>query len=309
MKIVPALIGGLPRPVQLAKNIEKYNNGTLSEEKLEEAYRRHTAKAYETLETIGIPVVTDPLYRWDDLFNPLIQFIDGVEVDGLYKFYENNFFYRAPVVKDRIRLEEHPIGGWAEINKELLEEYYPSATLKQVLPGPLTLASHSVDRYYHDESVLAEKYMKAVLLPLIRELKGTVDIIELHEPVLCLEKKEEHLTILKEITERSPIKTWVVTYFGEPTVEGIEKINTLINVDVIESKGKILEKLEGEVGIGIVDARQTKLEDKKELKDRFRSLSNKFSTVYVTPNTLLDFLPERVAFKKLRLLRTVTGGE
>ncbi len=44
-------------------------------------------------------MITDGLYRWDDIFNPFIRFIEGVEVNGLFKFYENNFFYRSPVVR------------------------------------------------------------------------------------------------------------------------------------------------------------------------------------------------------------------
>jgi len=308
MEVVTALIGGLPRPVGLAKAIEKYNTGKLSQEKLEQEYRKHTVKAYEKLKEIGISIVTDPLYRWDDIFNPLIGFIEGIEVNGLYKFYENNFFYRSPVVKEQLSLRDNPIIEWTETNREILEDVYPDATLKQVLPGPVSLAFHSLDEYYNDRTALARDYGRKVLLPLIRKLKNIVDIIELHEPALCIDDKSEYLGILNEIVEKSPLKAWIVTYFGEPKVDGIEKLNAVINVDLVESKGEILEKLNGEVGIGIVNSRETRLEDVKRLREILSSLSNRFSTIYITPNTLLDFLPESVAFRKLQLLKKLVGG-
>ncbi|WP_367884369.1 hypothetical protein [Thermococcus sp. JCM 11816] len=100
--IVPALIGSLPRPVSLAKKIEQYSIGRLGgEEDLEKAYLEHTRRAFIKLREAGIRVITDGLYRWDDIFNPpFIRFIEGgIEVNGLFKFYENNFFYRSPIVR------------------------------------------------------------------------------------------------------------------------------------------------------------------------------------------------------------------
>jgi 5-methyltetrahydropteroyltriglutamate--homocysteine methyltransferase len=135
--IVPALIGSLPRPVSLAKKIEQYSIGRLSEESLEKAYLDHTRRAFVKLREAKIRVVTDGLYRWDDIFNPFIRFIDGIEVNGLFKFYENNFFYRSPVVKGDLSLRENPLPEWLNQALAIKEEVYPGATLKAVLPGPV----------------------------------------------------------------------------------------------------------------------------------------------------------------------------
>ncbi|WP_297552664.1 5-methyltetrahydropteroyltriglutamate--homocysteine methyltransferase [Thermococcus sp.] len=307
--IVPALIGSLPRPVSLAKKIEQYSIGRLSKEKLEEAYREHTRRAFVKLRNAGIKVITDGLYRWDDIFNPLIRFIDGIEVDGLFKFYENNFFYRAPVVRGELSLRENPIPEWINVALEIKEEVYPEATLKAVLPGPVTLAYHSINEAYESLNELAEAYAN-VLGELMKELP--VKLVELQEPALAAElsratrEKKEDVSpeVAREIIEglAKIRELWVVTYFGTPRVlpEGV-----IMNFDLIE--GSVPENYSGRIGLGIVNARETKMERRDRLIDRLRPFLRKYGEVYVTPNTLLDFLPESVAWRKLRLLGKLGG--
>ncbi|HIE55190.1 MAG TPA: 5-methyltetrahydropteroyltriglutamate--homocysteine methyltransferase, partial [Chromatiaceae bacterium] len=180
MEIIPSLIGSLPRPVSLAKKLELYYIGRLDERRLEEEYRKHAKRAFEKLNQIGIRIITDGLYRWDDIFNPLIGFIDGIEVNGLFKFYENNFFYRSPVVKNDISLRENPIVEWYNIAKEIQETVYPDATLKAVLPGPITLAYHSINEHYENLEDLAHAYAGNIIGPLVKDLKKAgAEIVEL----------------------------------------------------------------------------------------------------------------------------------
>lgn len=311
MKIIPALIGSLPRPLGLAKKIELYNIGKLNEEKLEEAYKEYTIRAFRKLKSAGIKVVTDGMYRWDDIFNPLIGYVDGIEVNGLFKFYENNFFYRSPVVKSEINLLDTPIPKWISIAREILEDVYPEAILKAVLPGPVTLTYHSLNEYYDSLEALAIDYAERVLKPLIKELE--VDIVELQEPALASElsraTREDEVHISKEIAkatieELGKIKKlWVVTYFGTPQVipEGV-----ILNVDLVE--GSLPDGIRGEVGFGVVNARETKMERADRIRDRLLKFSRNSSRIYVTPNTLLDFLSESVAWRKLRLLGRLGGG-
>lgn len=308
--IVPALIGSLPRPLSLAKKIELYSIGRLSEEKLEEAYIEHTRRAFVRLREINIRVITDGLYRWDDVFNPFIRFVEGIEVNGLFKFYENNFFYRAPVVKGELSLRENPIPEWISIAQEIREEVYPDATLKAVLPGPITLAYHSINEYYETLEELAQAYTE-ILAELIKEVP--TELVELQEPALAVEisraTKENKYRIslqnAKELVESlSKIKKlWIVTYFGTPKVfpKGV-----ILNVDIIH--GSIPEGYHGELGLGIVNARDTKMERRDRIEDKLKPYIRKWGKLYVTPNTILDFLPETVAWRKLSLLGKL-GGE
>ncbi|WP_227738499.1 5-methyltetrahydropteroyltriglutamate--homocysteine methyltransferase [Thermococcus paralvinellae] len=247
----------------------------------------------------------------DDIFNPLIRYVDGIEVNGLFKFYENNFFYRSPVVKGEVNLLDNPIPKWVSIAKEILEEVYPEATLKAVLPGPVTLAYHSLNEYYENLEALARDYAERVLTPLIKELE--VEIVELQEPALASElsraTREDEVHIRREVAKATieelgkVKKLWVVTYFGTPQVipEGV-----ILNVDLVE--GSLPDGVSGGIGLGVVNARETKMERADRIRDRLLKFSGNFSRIYVTPSTLLDFLPESVAWRKLRLLGRL-GGE
>ncbi|WP_175059264.1 5-methyltetrahydropteroyltriglutamate--homocysteine methyltransferase [Thermococcus sp. 2319x1] len=308
--IVPALIGSLPRPVSLAKKIEEYSVGRLKERDLEKAYLEHTRRAFIKLREVRIQVITDGLYRWDDIFNPFVRFIEGVEVNGLFKFYENNFFYRSPVVRGNLSLRENPLSEWLNQALAIKEEVYPEATFKAVLPGPITLAYHSLNEYYKSLDELAEAYA-GVIEEAIKELP--VELVELQEPALAAElsraTREKRDDVSKEtakaIIERLSMvkKLWVVTYFGTPQVF---PDNIILNVDLIS--GSVPENYSGELGLGIVDARETKMERRDRLQDKLRLYLRKYSRIYVTPNTLLDFLPESVAWRKLKLLGRL-GGE
>lgn len=308
--IVPALIGSLPRPVSLAKKIEQYSIGRLKEEDLEKAYLEHTRRAFIKLREAGIRVITDGLYRWDDIFNPFIRFIEGVEVNGLFKFYENNFFYRSPVVRGELSLRENPLPEWLNQALAIKEEVYPGATLKAVLPGPVTLAYHSLNEHYKSLDELAEAYA-GVIEEAIKELP--VELVELQEPALAAElsratreksdevSKETAKTLIERLSKVKEL--WVVTYFGTPQVL---PDNVILNIDLIS--GSVPEKYSGELGLGIVDARETKMERRDRLEDKLRPYLRRHSRIYVTPNTLLDFLPESVAWRKLKLLGKL-GGE
>jgi len=57
------------------------------------------------------------------------------------------------------------------------------------------------------------------------------------------------------------------------------------------------------IALGIIDSRNTKIERFKEVKRVVnRALRYGFRDIYLCPNTLLDFLPEVIAYKKLRRL-------
>ncbi|MCH8950064.1 MAG: methylcobamide--CoM methyltransferase, partial [Chloroflexi bacterium] len=58
------------------------------------------------------------------------------------------------------------------------------------------------------------------------------------------------------------------------------------------------------LGLGIVDARNTRLESPEQIAERIRSLSDGIDpeNVHVSPSAGLEFLPREVAQEKLRLL-------
>lgn len=57
-------------------------------------------------------MIIDGFYCWDDIFNFFICFIEGIEVNGFFKFYENNFFYCLLIVRGEFFLCENFFFEW-----------------------------------------------------------------------------------------------------------------------------------------------------------------------------------------------------
>jgi len=318
-------VGSFPRPLGLAKLVSKFNSGMITREKLEEGYELYTKKLFKLLTSLHIKYITDGMFRWDDIFNPLINYVDGVKVNGLYRFYENNFFFKTPQVVSRVSLRSDcPIPEWYEKARELLNEVTGGRSeefiLKPVLPGPLTLAKNSVNDYYSDIKDLIRDYAYNVLEPLMKELKNVgALVIEIHEPELAydratIEEKYVCVDVLSTIIYNLRIRAWVHTYFGD----ACKLLNYLtffgayiVGIDLTSTKDYnaclILYANFRSIALGLYNSRTTVLEKSRCIRwcvSRFIKLHPE--EVILCNNAPMDFIPEVIAVRKLRKLSRVT---
>ncbi len=313
MEVKASLVGGLPRPRSLAKAIGRFLSGKIGAEKLEEEYRRATLRAFRKMVDARVTIVTDGMFRWDDLFTPFSRGLGGVEENGLYRFFDNNFYYRVPVVKSELSLDKPLTVDWFKTAKQLAEGL--GLVVKPVLPGPLTFACLSMDKYYGSREELAKAFARVVLKEAESLEEAGASIIEVHEPSLVDPKTKETLTrlgvkLLDEIAGSLSAKVWVQTYFSarsDVLRELLKSSVGIVALDLVEGREEAL-LLSGEVSgravaLGVVDSRNTKMERVRDIV----SIASRFaeagaSEIYLCPNCMMDFLPEIIAFRKLRRL-------
>ena len=329
MVVKASFNGSYPRTAGLARLYSRLHSGRLSEEGFEKGIRAQTARLFKLFKASGVTVFTDGMLRWDDILNPLTGFVDGVRVNGLVRFYDNNFFVRAPVIEGELRLRsDNPVPEWFETALSLAEEVFggPEFTLKQPLPGPLTLAEFSVNKYYKGYWSLVEGWREGVLEPLIRELVGRgLKVVEIHEPALTwpgtskakLDGATAELGKLIRFCRDLGADVWVLTYFGYLGRVGkyLSRINeAVIGIDPhVKGARKAPHRLVKDYGLkrvmlGYVDARNTKLEEGKKFRSAVKALIRAGAEeVYVGNNAPMDFLPEPVAAKKVRRLGRLTS--
>src|SRR3982751_2857615 len=108
----------------------------------------------EQIET-GVDIITDGLVRWYDPVSHTARKLAGVTINGLLRWFDNNFYVRQPVIRDRI----------ARVASIVAAEYRFAArksprSVKAVLTGPYTLARHSIIEtpYYSDVAALTLAY-------------------------------------------------------------------------------------------------------------------------------------------------------
>ncbi len=180
--------------------------------------------------------------------------------------------------------------------------------MKQPLPGPATLAAASIAERTPLEDLI-KKWWEGVLEPLAKGLIKERCVPEFHEPEIVWDTARKDLWARAADMVASIGRGWYVTYFrpADPVADVLARLGDgfVVVVDVV-SGTKVNEVLKSGVrrlGLGAVDARNTKMERCKSLVSLAKiAADGGADEVFVTNNTLLDFLPEPVARRKVRLL-------
>ncbi|MEM3209237.1 MAG: hypothetical protein QXR34_00835 [Saccharolobus sp.] len=317
MQLKKALVGGFPKSPKLGKAISWYNAGKISKDKLDKYIKESITKLFNLANDLKLDYVTNGLFRWDDIVDITFGYIRGAEKGALQRFFDNNFYYRQPIIKAKIeRKEASEYINDLEFSRKIKDEMGLLSKFKAVILGPLTYYSLSDNRYYNDAIELMTDYAFAVN-SLLGEISNLADAIEIHEPSIfgknvgkqLLEKLPEVYNIM---LSNIKIEKHLITYFE---IENMKRLDTLFalpvdyfGIDVIENikkLAKIYPYFSGKkVYLGLLNARNTKMERISTIHRVINSsMKRNAIDVLIGNNTILDFIPEIVAVKKLKLLK------
>ena len=314
-----SLTGGFPRTKKFASIVRRYEKGQVSREELKRAAFEQILKVYEKLGKSLPDYITDGMYLCDDILNPFTSDIVGIRSGGLVRFYENNFFVRQPVVVGAIRLSENPTYTLERLKIALKLKEKLKREVRVPFPGPATFADFSVitDRApYTTRRELVESYIDAVLLPLTKLLKAESVILELEDPSLSSLNGKELRTYVEKMQSLSKSELsniHLVVYFSgipKAVAEGLGESLTL-GFDLVEAPESLEATLSSplkSIQLGILDARTTLLEKADLLSEKVRSILKRLvdvESVLISTNTTLEFLPGKIAFKKLKVLHRI----
>lgn len=310
-EVKPVLIGGLPRPFKFSRILVKARENKIRKDDFEKVYMEYLKRAVNRLKKIGISNIVHGLYLWDDLFSPFSSSMKGVKQGPLFRFFDNNFYYRIPVIENSIKLENPVTIDWYKSSVKIANEI--GFHVHAMLPGPLTFALMSENRYYTSLRSLVIDLASALHIEISELAKEGAKIIELHEPFLIkitdtptLELFKESLLILKDNLD---IKLWVQTYFGSAFhILSIKNVYDVLGLDFTSIQEPLTNLRSFNVSdvalaIGLVDSRTTRMESTRIIKRLVKDITKmKPKEFFVTPSSMMDFIPESVAFKKLGVL-------
>jgi 5-methyltetrahydropteroyltriglutamate--homocysteine methyltransferase len=298
-----------PRPARYRNAINKRDRGEISNEDLTQVGNEVTVEAIEEQIEAGVDIVTDGQIRWDDDQTYVARNFDGVKVGGLQRYLDTNTYYR-----------ETEIGGPVSFKSSVTAADWKFAQdasgrpVKAILPGPYTLAAHSLDRHYGSRESLALAFAEA--------LRGEVDAllgagckhVQVNDPVIVF-NKDDYPVFEKAVTRLldgvTGAETGVYTWFSD--CQGILDRMQGLPVDVIGLDfvwGKrnwdalAAGKFEKKLGAGIIDARGTRLESDREVGERIERLLEHVPAerLYVNPSCGLEYLPRETAYEKLKIM-------
>lgn len=317
MELILTTAGSYPRigdAPQLQRHRQAYaqrERGEMNEEGFQNVEDETTAEVIREQIEAGIELVSDGQIRWYDPFSHFARGLEGVEINGLLRLFDTNFYFRQPVLTGRVR-RKRPI---------LVREYefarsVSSRPVKPVLPGPYTLARGSVlGGGYGSVHALAIAYADVLAEEVGDLARAGATLIQLDEPSIL--HHPEDLNVLQEALAllagaRGTARLALHTSFGD--VAPLYRDLHALPVDVLGLDFTYSPKLpaliadagaEKPLALGVIDARNTKLETAAEVFPILDAVlpALKARQAYLTPSCGLEFLPRDRARQKLETMR------
>jgi 5-methyltetrahydropteroyltriglutamate--homocysteine methyltransferase len=309
--VLSASFGSYPRPSALREyQIKTYGKQKKLDLVPTEEDRRQLVDATREVvaDQMGLDIITDGMLTWDDYLASIAVSFDGIKMGGLIRFYDNNTYYRRPVISGSLANKE----PWVKEKFDLLRELNPGAKLKAVIPGPYSLYELSEDRFYGDR----EDGVKALTDVLKVEIESlTADYVQIDEPSLSYGFDpavfETVKSCLKKLANAAKGKTIISTYFGRlnSSFLELEDIADYLGIDCVsypENYELLIKSGVKKLQLGLLDARNTKIEDEVQIKNKIMMLAS--DDAIISTNCGLEFLPREYAMRKLDLLKRI-GNE
>ncbi len=315
MAIQSTVVGSYPkpptegRPFTVRKTLHGLEKGTATPDDLQRAQDDLVREVIAEQEAAGVDVVTDGHARWDDILTPFAKHMAGFEIGGLLRWFDNNVYYRRPVCVAQLEWR-----GPSSVDAFTFAASVTSKQVKAVIPGPVTFARLSVDEHYGDH----DKFVRAIARVLAQETfelqAAGAPVIQIDEPALL--NAPEDLNLAKEAleivtAELNESETILATYFGDAKRLGSELFDLPVQgvgLDLIagpENRELIGTLPTGKkLQAGVVDARNTMLEDTDALQRTIEELAGRVGPdhLVVSPSSGLEFLPRERARAKLERL-------
>lgn len=316
------IVGAYPKisdeQQDLRRALHKLDRGELDEAGIAGVLDDTTARAIGEIEAAGVDVINDGQIRWDDLLAPFARAWRNTERGPLERFYDNNTYFRQPVISGPIETDGQTLVADYRKAKAIAKR-----ELKAAIAGPLTFATLTAeDKHYKN----LEARTLAVADALAAELRGLAaagaTLVDVEEPALSAHP--ELVDLARAAFERlakAGVSLALYPYFFSAD-RIIEKLAAFpvqqIGLDVRsrERSPGVIERLQvvkQVVVLGVVDARNTRVESAREIGELVVAALKKVGAdrLWLSTTTGTEYLPHDVAVKKLNALTDaarVTGG-
>jgi 5-methyltetrahydropteroyltriglutamate--homocysteine methyltransferase len=318
MAVKLTTIGSYPKPpleggeFRLRKTLQALDRGEATAEDVAAAEDELTREVLAEQAAAGVDLVTDGQVRWEDPVTRFAEGLEGFTVSGLLRFFDNNTYFRQPVVKGTVRRHEPIVVD----DFRFAAETSPGP-VKAVLCGPYTLAALSRDEHYRDLGSLLDDLATALNAEARDLAAAGATVIQFDEPALAAVPGQPPgdvgalARVAGTLVQDVGATTILATYFGDVAAHGaaffelpfdgfgLDFVAGPANFDAVAylPSGRILQA-------GIGDARNTKLESVEVLRTPIQRLLKQLDPerLWISPSCGLEFLPREAARRKLERL-------
>jgi len=282
----------------------------------------------------GLDLVVEGQLRWDDMLAHPLVVADAVDTRGIVRYYDNNNFYREPVVTGDLQ----PSGDVAR-ELEAAAEARDAAdgdgtesnagdagSLAAVLPGPYTLADLATDEHYGDEGAFLDAI--AEFLAGEAEQFPDVEALTLLEPSLVEAAPGDGLderasAAIDTVADAIDAEVLVQPVYGalEEKVYAhlLDAEIDAVGFDLVsdaDANAYLAQEYGAteDVQLGVVDGRNTLVESPETIRERVawfqeQTPAAEYGRIYATANTDLFFLPTNRWGEKLQALGEAVAAQ
>ncbi len=322
----------------LRRTIAAADRGERTAGDLADAENEMTRRAISDQAKAGLDVLTDGQIRWYDPISHLAGKLQGVKIRGLLRFFDTNSYFRQPVLTARpVRTGPLLVEEFAFARNALGHLPTPAGkagklSIKPVLTGPYTLAKfslveHSANGTSGSVEARADAYAEALAAEITALADAGADFIQVDEPAIIkypqdwgiFERALEPLIGAKKKASEAGkhLQMALYVYFHDcaPLYEklvalpvdviGLDFTYNPKLADVIASTGSPKP-----LGLGLVDGRNTRLENPADVARQIERLLPKISggRAYLGTSSGLEYLPRDRAYAKLELLGKIRAA-
>jgi 5-methyltetrahydropteroyltriglutamate--homocysteine methyltransferase len=283
------------------------------DEAVRDAYDRTREALVDRQVEAGLDRIGEGQARWDDMLAHPLAVHDAVDTRGIVRYYDNNNFYREPVVTG-------DLGYSGDVAAELeAAAALTDAELQAVLPGPYSLFDLATDEHYGDD----ETFLAALGEFLAGEVDGFPEheTLFLNEPSLVESPPGEDLDALASeaidtVAAATDAEVVVHTYWGAVPERAYAHLMDAdvdaIGFDFVTDHEANLYNVQeygtkDAIALGVVDGQNTLVEAPSTIRERVEWVleqvpAQEFAHVYATANSELFYLPTNKAEAKLDAL-------
>jgi 5-methyltetrahydropteroyltriglutamate--homocysteine methyltransferase len=315
--MIASALGSYPRigegaeAQKLRRSIQKFQAGGITREALREVENQVVGEAITEQEAAGLDWLTDGLVRWEDGQTYFSDRLEGFKRGQLIRYFDTNTYYRQPVATGPVRWKA-PIS----VEDWKFAQARTKKPVRPVVTGPYTLARLSENTHYADFDSFAADVATAIHEE-VRALEAAgAKAIQIDEPALVQDPADEPLAkrLLARTLAGTKAEIWVALYMGSPAKlldRALEWAVAGLWLDGVSDGSALVERLASKpaagsvkLGLGIVDARNTRLESTDQLRETLARVADRQGAerLVATTSAGLEFLPRERAQEKLARL-------
>ncbi len=309
------VLGGYPRSREARHLLRDVERGVLNPSNISARLLKIHAEIIGVQKATGFPYIVDGMTDWHDIFRPFIKSWRNVSINGLLRYFDNNFFYRVPVFTGEPDIISPVLSPRVREFSSLADP----ARLKVVVPGPVTMVRMSRNLTGLSSEELAEKIANLLRREVEEAVAAGAGFIQVDEPFLSdidASKDDAYLAVdlVNRIVKGFEEQSSVAVYFNIPSKDVYRVLLNVstkyLSIDVYDAPRRAFDLIRsmgfgGHIPVlGVIDGRRIHDDDLNNIIENVSSLeeNNSVDELVLTTTTWMDLIPYRYSLRKTIIL-------